>query len=237
MIVLSPYQSNISPMILNAQRAVFEHLGIALSQVNIDGQEHGAWMDQAACACTDELIVFCDIDAFPVTRAAFDGAIAQAKKGHLVGMAQRANHFDPDHIYAGPMFLAMATDTYAELGQPTLARKDGNDAAQYLSRVAADKGTPITLLYPSVVIDPRWNLSTKGVFGIGTFYADNSFFHLFQARLQENITLFERVAQDIQQDRLDFESYLALRNPPKTAPVHKAFLKSIEHRLKKVLKR
>ena len=235
-VVLSPFQSNVDPVLLGKQRAVFEHLNIPLEQVNIDGVEHGAWMEEVARNPKSDVIMFCDIDAFPVHRKAYEHVVAQARAGHLVGAAHVANHFDPDHIYAGPMFLAVTSEVYQTLGSIGLARKDGNDAAQYLTRSAETSGIPIDLLYPSTVVDPRWPMAGKGVYGIGTFYADNGIFHLFEARYAENVELFERVADDVIKGQLDFSTYLKMRRPAKPVPPFKSFLKSVERRLKPLVK-
>jgi hypothetical protein len=236
-IVLSPYQSNVAPVLLEKQRAVFAHLGIPLQQVNIDGIEHGAWMEQAARAPASDVIVFCDIDAFPVTRNAYDEVIALARAGALVGAAHVANHFDPSHIYAGPMFLAVSPESYEAMGAVGLARKDGNDAAQYLTRTAQGQGIDVELLYPSTVIDPRWPMANRGVYGIGTFYSENGIFHLFEARYAQNLELFERVADDVIAGAgLDFAGYLEMRAPPRAVPPVKRFFKSVERRLKPLVK-
>ena len=235
-VVLSPYQSNVDPVLLGKQREVFAHLKIPLEQVNTDGIEHGAWMEEAARNPKSDVIMFCDIDAFPVHRSAYEKVVAQARAGHLVGAAHVANHFDPEHIYAGPMFLAVTPQVYQALGRTGFARKDGNDAAQYLTRSAEAAGIPIDLLYPSTVVDPRWPMAGRGVYGIGTFYAENGIFHLFEARYAENIDLFSRVADDVMKGQLDFASYLEMRRPPKPVPPVKAFLKSLEKRLKPFVK-
>ena len=236
-IVLSPYQSNVAPVLLEKQRAVFAHLGIPLQQVNIDGVEHGAWMEQAARTPVSDVIVFCDIDAFPVTKQAYDDVVARARAGALVGAAHVANHFDPSHIYAGPMFLAVTPESYEAMGAIGFARKDGNDAAQYLTRTAQGQGIEVALLYPSTVIDPRWPMAHHGIYGIGTFYGDNGIFHLFEARYAQNLELFVRVADDVIAGKpLDFAGYLEMRTPARQVPPVKAFLKRIERRLKPLVK-
>jgi hypothetical protein len=213
-VVRSPYQENIDPAVRAAQARVFDALGLNLEQVHTGDQTHADWLDEEAQGCDRELIVFCDIDAFPITRRAFDLAIAQAQSGHIVGLAQVANHRDPRKIYAGPMFLAFRKDVFEHLGKPSLNPLANGDAAQALTDEALAQGVPVDLLYPSSVIEPRWALADRGVFGIGTFYAENGFFHLFRSRDPKNVPLFTAVAADAVKGKLRFSHYLDLMAKP-----------------------
>jgi hypothetical protein len=206
--------SNISSRILDAQKAVFEALDIELAQVNIDGMNHGHWMTDVAHHNEKDLIVFCDIDAFPITRKAYESAIISAKNGKLFGLAQTANHIRPSDIYAGPMFMAFSKEMYERIESPTLAHDDHHDPAQSMTDRALAYGIDVDICYPTSVILPQWPLANKGVFGIGTFYGDLEFFHLFQSRFPKNIDLFVAVAEDVSRGRpLNFSAYLSLVPP------------------------
>jgi hypothetical protein len=209
--VVSPYMPNVSEAVRDAQRRVFAKLGIPLEQVAFSGSEHGDWLDDHARGTREGLIAVADIDAFPLTADACGRAAAVARRGGVFGLAQVANHKSTDDIYAGPMFMALAADTYHELGAPSLRRTKEFDAAQGLSAAARKAGVEIDLAYPNTVIQPLWPLADRGVFGIGTFYGDNAYFHLFQSRKSRNIALFEAVAEDVVEDRpLDFARYLKI---------------------------
>lgn len=208
--VHSFYRSNIPDVILSGQRAVFDHLGIELRQHHDDKVSHGQWMQRLFETVDDEIIVVADIDAFPLSRTAFQKICEVARNGGLAGLAQVANHKDPDRIYAGPMFLAVSRATYTQLGAPGLERTPESDVAQLLTDAAAARGVPVHLIYPSGSVQPKWALSDKGMFGIGTFYGEMEFFHLFQSRKRSSVTLFEAVSRDVIAGQFRFADYLRI---------------------------
>lgn len=209
--VISPYMPNMSEAVRDAQRRVFAKLGIALDQVAFRGTEHGDWLDDHARNTTDTIIAIADIDAFPLTVAACERAAETACRSGIFGLAQVANHKAPDDIYAGPMFMAVSAETYRRLGAPSLKRSGRFDAAQGLTSAARDMGVEVDLAYPNATIRPLWPLSHVGVFGIGTFYGDNGYFHLFQSRKSRHVALFEAVAEDVIEGHPpDFARYLDL---------------------------
>lgn len=102
----------------------------------------------------------------------------------LAGFSVRqvANYLpDRDHIYAGPMFLCLSKATWELLGRPSLMSSGTFDVGMRLSGTAKELGVPVDLIWPSFVCCPKWPLSDKGCFGIGTFYA-GEVFHLFDSR-------------------------------------------------------
>lgn len=213
--VLSAYWDNIDASVLASQSRVFEKLGIELRQVNTEGEHHGAWMTRVAEEGGEGIVVFCDIDAFPLKRSAFEKAVAVARAGGVFGMAQVANHLDPDMIYAAPSFLAFSRETYEKLGRPSLRHTEELDPAQLLTVRAQEEGIDVQLLYPGTYIIPKWPLADHGVYGIGTFYGDREVFHLFESRKSLNIRIFNAVSEDVVADRLDFARYLELANVPR----------------------
>jgi len=194
--VISPYNDKIDPRIVAAQARVFAHLWVPLVQADLD-LGHGPWLDRAIAGCTGDVFCTADIDAFPLTRAAYDQAIAAARAGKLFGLAQTENRNNPDEIYAAPMFLAISIQTWAALGRPSFARDANADVAQNLTRAALAAGVPVEMKYPTAAARTGWGLADKGMFGIGTFYGENDFFHLFQARVSPHAELFEMVAADV----------------------------------------
>ena len=209
--VFSPYMDNTSETVLEAQRRVFKYLDIPLRQVQITDGEHGDWIDSHVRASDQDVVIICDIDAFPITRDAYEQSIHVAMERKIFGLAQVANHKNPEHIYAGPMFMSFAKKTYTALDQPCMKRTKNFDAAQELSFAASKANVEIVLAYPNAVMQPKWPLADQTVFGIGTFYGGNAFFHLFQSRQLRNIALFEAVAEDVVAGAgLKFERYLNL---------------------------
>lgn len=213
--VFTFYQSNIPAAVLKGQKAVFDHLGIELVQMQDDRTGHGEWIESILAPKGDDIVVIADIDAFPLNRAAFDRAVEQAAAGALVGLAQVANHKDPGRIYAGPMFMAVRRSLYHDLGAPPMTRSATGDVAQALTDRAIAAGRPLSLIAPRFAIQPKWALADQGVFGIGTFYGEMEFFHLFQSRKRNSVALFEAVAQGTIAGRHDFARYIGIMTPKK----------------------
>ena len=212
------YQSNVDPQLVEAQAAVFRHLGIPLVQELDDKTDHPGWLTRTfRNDSLGPLAVVADIDAFPLSLSGYQRLIAAAEAGSVAGLAQVANHKNPDHLYAGPMFLAARRDVYKSVGAPELRHADKADVGQMLTLSAEKAGVPVTLIYPKFCIAPRWSMAQHGVFGIGTFYGDNEFFHLFEARRQQSRDLFLAVAQGVINGRHDFDRYIEILDlvPPR----------------------
>lgn len=205
------YQSNIDAALVEAQAAVFRHLEIPLVQERDDKVDHASWLTRTMRNDSlGDLAVVADIDAFPLSRAGYERLVGMARDGAVAGLAQVANHKNPDHIYAGPMFLAVRREVYRAASAPDLSRTDSADVAQILTLKAESAGIPVRLVPPKFAISPRWSMAQMGVFGIGTFYGDNEFFHLFEARRQQSRDLFLAVAEGVIAGRHDFDRYLSI---------------------------
>jgi hypothetical protein len=205
----APYDDRIDPRIVAAQARVFAHFDIPLVQERLEGG-HGGWLNGLAGREPDGQFCSVDIDAFPLSRAAFDRAVTSARQGHIFGLAQVANQFDPTELYAGPMFLMFDRAVWHKLDRPFLSKRETSDPAQEVTRRARANGVPVDLLYPTTVLRPQWPLADKGVFGLGTFYGESEFFHLFQARRGGAADLVEAVAEGAIQGKLDFKRYLEI---------------------------
>ena len=210
--VYSMYWNNISPTVKSGQSKVFESLNIPLIQENADQIPHGEWM-QAVCQRhqSDDVIVFCDIDAFPLRHEAYLAAVAAAQSGCVFGLAQFSNHKPSAHLYAGPMFMAFRKSTWEALGSPEFQTGNQYDAAELLSLRARDKGVALDLAMPTSCLWPKWALAHQGVFGIGTFYGACDFFHLFESRRPAYEAIFDAVVSDVVSAQpLNFRHYLSL---------------------------
>lgn len=209
-VVHSMHWNNIDDAVIDGQRRVFEALGVPLQQHNADRVQHGDWMDKVVQQESDDaLIVFCDIDGFPVTYPAYEKAVEYAQQDAVFGLAQFSNHKPTEHLYAGPMFIAFRKKLWLELGSPSLKRTKACDAGEALSLAARSKGKTIHLVKPTSCLEPKWALKDQGLFGIGTFYGECEFFHLFESRQPEHEILFTQVVEDIVASRpLQFGLYL-----------------------------
>ena len=208
----SLYWANVPSEIVCGQQGVFAALGIELVQQQLDRKPHGAWMTEVLeSSATDGIVVFCDIDAFPLSRAAFERAVDAASRGAVFGLAQYANQKANEELYAGPMFLAVARRTWERLGKPDLARNEQFDAAENLSHRARAMQVPVELVMPCASLIPRWPLANSGVFGIGTFYGQCEYFHLFESRRKTGANIMAAVSDDVVAGRpLDFARYLQI---------------------------
>lgn len=207
------YRDNISPELVEAQARVFEHLGIELIQCLEPDLSHSQWLDKTFTADRDMNIV-CDIDAFPLSRRAFVEFVDRIKTGSVIGLEQVANHIGEGKAYAGPMFLGCTRQTYLAAGSPSLASNPTMDVGQPLTYAAEESGIPVEMIPPQFAMQPRWPLGDRGIFGVGTFYGQLDFFHLFESRVASSIELFSAVADGVQKGRHDFGKYLAIFIPP-----------------------
>ena len=203
---------NISALVLDSQRAVFAALDLPLQQDHMHKLRHGIWMNQRiAESASEDIVVFCDVDAFPLRREGWEKAMQVASQNAIFGLAQFSNHRPTTEIYAGPMFLAFRKSVWESLGCPDMRSSSGHDAGEALSLEARRKGVALHLMKPTACVIPKYALGREGIFGIGTFYGDNDFFHLFESRDAAHEKILAAVADDVSAHRpLDFANYLSL---------------------------
>ena len=81
------YWDNIPSVILQKQREVFAALDVPLQQESAHRVPHGTWMNGVVERMgSDDIVIFCDIDAFPLKRSAYDMAVAHAERGAIFGL-------------------------------------------------------------------------------------------------------------------------------------------------------
>ncbi|MDO6728169.1 hypothetical protein Q4544_14615 [Cognatishimia sp. 1_MG-2023] len=210
-VVHSYYRSNIAPEMLKAQADVFEHFGVPLKQWKDDSRNHGEWITHVMReAKPDEVVMIADIDAFPLSFEAYNDMASKAQQGALAGLAQVANHIDKSKLYAGPMFMAVSSNMYREFGSPELIKNKVVDVAQILTNMAVVSNIPVQMVFPKFAIHPKWGLADQGIFGVGTFYGDDEFFHLFEARRSEAISLFVEVSKGVIKGSHDYARYVEI---------------------------
>jgi hypothetical protein len=201
---------NIPDVVLQKQREVFSTLGVPLQQEAAHRIPHGTWMNSVIERMqSQDIVIFCDIDAFPLKRAGYEMAVAHAEAGAIFGLSQFSNHKKTTETYAGPMFMAFRKSVWEQLGRPDMKSSSAWDAAEGMSVLAREKGVPLVLHKPTATLISKFALGNEGVFGIGTFYGDNDFFHLFESREPAYEQLLVAVADDVIVQRpLQFASYL-----------------------------
>ena len=128
---------NIPSVILQKQREVFAALDVPLQQESAHRIPHGTWMNSVVeRMASDDIVIFCDIDAFPLKRSAYDLAVAHAEQGAVFGLSQFSNHKKTTETYAGPMFMAFRKSVWERLGSPDPKSSSAFDAAEGLSALA-----------------------------------------------------------------------------------------------------
>ena len=220
-LVHSLYWNNIPALVLEKQAAVFRYLEIPLQQCNAHKVRHGVWMNECIDkAAADDILVFCDIDAFPLNLQAYERAVQAATRGEIFGLGQFSNHRKTSEIYAGPMFLAFAKATWERLDRPDMRSSPEYDAGEALSLAARREGVPLRIVKPSACVIPKFALGHEGIFGIGTFYGENDFFHLFESRDAAHERILAAVADDVAAGRaLGFANYLCIAEQLQQRPV------------------
>jgi hypothetical protein len=180
--IVSLYWNNIDPRIVDAQRRVFAHFGLAVDQRERTGLAHGDFLDAYMAELgEDDVALMVDIDCFPLNRAIVERAFAAAREGRIFGCAQSTNHVDPDRLFVAPMFMAISRRTWDRLGRPSFRPDALNDVAQALCDKAVVAGVEVEMLYPWACVAPKWRLGDVALYGIGTFYR-GGVFHLFESR-------------------------------------------------------
>lgn len=232
--VYAMYWDNIPDVILRGQKSVYDFLSIPLIQENANKISHGVWMNSVIDRhVSDDVIIFSDIDAFPLKSDAYERAVACAQRGGVFGLAQFSNHKKNFELYAGPMFMAFKKSTWEKLGSPQLKSSPANDAAEVISVLARQQQIELVLEMPSSCLIPKWSLAEHGVFGIGTFYGACDFFHLFESRRPSYERLFASVVSDIvSAKKLNFKNYLEIASTALTEQEGSAVKKGFWYRIK-----
>ena len=202
--VVSIYMPNIDAEVVNAQARVMSRFmpadwNFEQRRVPLALYAHADAMRYCIDHCTTDVIAFLDIDCIPLNPSALPYLSNHAAQGELVGCAQRANHIpNGAHIYAGPFCMAFSRQKYVALGSPVLreAMLQGRpyrpiagqrgDVCEELTYVWEQYKHPVTLLRPTHVENPLWNLEPgRERFGHGTTYGD-LFYHAFEARVSRD---------------------------------------------------
>jgi len=185
--ITSFYMDNIPPEALKAQRDVVSMFGNHVEQVRFDDSHQEAIDRFLSCLSWGPLdrVLILDVDAVPVRADSVRRLLEIIDRGHLVGCAQTANHKRKDHVYAGPFCVGLARETWERLGRPSFGNTGRSDVGEELTWKAEEKGVPFTLLLPTSIESPRWNLAGGGKFGLGTGYGLDGvelFWHAFESR-------------------------------------------------------
>ena len=190
------FWDNLDPRMIESHKAVYDHFGLPVAYTN-QNIHHGTWMDNICKETDADLIMFCDADCIPLTKDAF------------VGPAQASNHYGPpipSHVFASPAFFMIPKKTYESMGSPSFASVEGrSDVAQEVSRKADELGVPYQCWYPTKYEkgfktgNPLGydKLGNYGRYGIGTVYADDKIYHLYEGRTGKNVDRFVQRCSEV----------------------------------------
>lgn len=197
--VYSIYMDNVSTQVVERQKEVVAKFlpdGWKFTQYKVstrhpDGLQH----------CVDEVksgvVIFLDIDAIPVSTRAFNYVSDYASEGRLTGAIQRANHIrNGQHLYVGPFCMAFDVDLYRKLGSPSFNETYRGDVGEELTYTWERNGHPLQFLYPSHIVNPKWELGGGFKFGYGTTYS-GMFYHTFCIRCQEQEDMFVNKCKEL----------------------------------------
>jgi len=192
--VFSLHWDNIDPSIPYYQNRVMDMWNIPIQQHCITGFDHGEWIDWVLNRTVDaNVVLFMDIDCIILNPDRATDFVSQAFDGTLAGNEQATNHLGEavaSRVFAAPSFLAVNRQTWENLGKHTAKATPYSDVAQNLTDVWQMRGIPVELLRVTTCDIPKWDLPNKPqAFGIGTNYEDTTY-HLFESRTQENIDRF-----------------------------------------------
>lgn len=207
----SLHWDNVDQEMLAGHKRVMSHFNIPMNYHNLNGFNHGNWMQWVINNSSSDVIVFMEPDCIPINKNFIDYIKYANRHETFVGIAQVSNHIPPkSHIYAAPGFYAISKKAYDKLGQPSFTETLRSDTAEEICYIAENKGLKYRALMPTYFEKPSseglWPLSNLGYYGIGTVF-DNSIYHLYQSRMAENIEMFVKRCDQVIKGKLTFKSF------------------------------
>lgn len=207
----SLHWDNVDIEMLSAHKRVMQHFSIPMNYHNLNGANHGLWMEWVLKESKSDVVIFFEPDCIPLNNEFLNYVRYTGKDKTFVGIAQVSNHIPPkSHIYAAPGFYCISKEAYNLLGQPSFTETRRSDTAEEISYMAEEKGLRYRALMPTYFYkEPEeglWPLSNLGYYGIGTVF-DNTIFHLYQSRMAQNIELFVSVCDQVTEDLFDLSNF------------------------------
>jgi hypothetical protein len=207
----SLHWDNVDKDMLAAHKRVMEFFNIPMNYHNLDGFNHGSWMQWVINNSVSDVIVFMEPDCIPLDKKIFEYIKYANRNETFVGIAQVSNHIPPrSHIYAAPGFYAISKKAYEKLGRPPFSETLRSDTAEEICYVAEQRGMMYRALMPTYFEKPSseglWPLSNLGYYGIGTVF-DNTIYHLYQSRMAENIEMFVKRCDEVINGRFTTTSF------------------------------
>lgn len=215
----SLYYNNLDPRIVESSRSVMRKFDIAVNYVETD-MVHGEFLDMVCNTLDADVYVFFDADCVPLNREIFDDCFNYVvRNDSFVGLAQVSNHIAPaHHIFACASFYMITKNCYKYLGT-SFAPNYRSDGSEEMSYSAETKMKKYRALYPTKYDRIPygeaypWRLGNYGWYGVGTLY-ENSIYHLFQSRFNNNVDLYVKRCAQIVAGEFDTSSMFDCKTDP-----------------------
>jgi hypothetical protein len=212
----SLHWDNVNRDMLDAHKRVMSHFDIPMNYHNLNGVNHGDWMQQIINNSTSNVVVVMEPDCIPLNKTYMEYIRYAHRLETFVGIAQVSNHIPPkSHIYAAPGFYAISKKAYNRLGRPSFTETYRSDTAEEISYLAEEMGIKYRALMPTYFekasSEGYWALSNLGYYGIGTVF-DNSMYHLYQSRMAENIELFVKRCDEVIAGTFNTDNFISATN-------------------------
>jgi len=201
--IITFYNENINPIVVDYQKKVFKHFKYDINQINVSNWvSHGQSVDDYLKTINDpnEVIVLFDIDCIPLNKTIIHHAIKWCEENNgIFGNSQLAPKLKEPHntfIYVAPSFMVFTMKTYEKLGRPTFTTTERSDCGGEITHFAKEKNVKIKYLYPTSVDVPTFKLKDDIWFGYGTNYENNTY-HSFESRFRKKDSYFLNKCKNI----------------------------------------
>jgi hypothetical protein len=177
-------------VIENQSRVVQSWLPPRCEFLQLAASDHAAGIDSFLAQNKRDAYIILDVDCIPLVPWVLPWMLDNALAGILVGCAQRASHIENGcHIYAGPFAVAFGRELFDSVGCVSFASTPRGDVGEELTYRCEEAGIPISLLWPTDVMVPLWDLRGGRLFGEGTTYG-GILYHAFAIRDQRTCPMF-----------------------------------------------
>lgn len=190
--IVTFFQKNIPPRIVDMQRRVFDKFKLNIRQVYTD-LPHGRAMDRYLQEHgVDKCLMFIDIDCIPLDMMAIPRIMssAHAVRG-ITGIRQNPYQLGTRPDYAGPACLSISERAWEKLSDVSMTAvmrrgKCLEDVGCVFTREAGERKVPIHLMEPTDCENPQygWQLDNGTQYGYGTTY-DDCIYHAFRCSVSQ----------------------------------------------------
>lgn len=148
--------------------------------IQFRGRDHWVGINDFLDSYHSDTYLILDFDCIPLNKDIFHWMFEEARKGVLVGCAQRANTWhNGRHNYAGAFCLCFTRKLWEKIGRPSFRPSERGDTGEELTYRCEALGIPVIMLKPTHVEIEKWTLKDGTKFGYGTTY-HHAIYHAFE---------------------------------------------------------